>query len=115
MSETKKQRPDLEEAHQYACEGDTIVVRRLDQLGHNMQDLIQIEYSLNELGIGFHSLPENLTMDKSNATGWRWPNLKTVFEIEDLYLCVKFQFYEQMDIGIDVWYNIHIIIRERVL
>jgi DNA invertase Pin-like site-specific DNA recombinase len=83
VSETKKQRPYLEEAHQYACEGDTIVVRRLDQLGHNMQDLIQIEYSLNELGIGFHSLPENLTIGKSNATGWRWPNLKTVFEIED--------------------------------
>lgn len=75
-----------------------------------MQDLIQIEYSLNELGIGFHSLPENLTMDKSNATGWRWPNLKTVFEIEDLYLCVKFQFYEQMDMRMNVWYNLHIII-----
>ncbi|WP_434060163.1 recombinase family protein [Peribacillus simplex] len=90
MRETKKQRPDLEETHQYACEGDTIVVWRLDQLGHNMQVLIQIEYSLIEIGMGFHSLPENLSMDKSNATGWRWFNLKTVFEIVDLYLCVKF-------------------------
>lgn len=30
-------------------------------------------------------------------------------------LCVKYLFYEQMDIGMDVWYNIHIIMRERVL
>ena len=40
-----------------------------DRLGRNMQDLIQIVNTLNEQGIGFHSLQENLTMDKSNATG----------------------------------------------
>ncbi|BCD11744.1 hypothetical protein BC30075_2661 [Bacillus cereus] len=34
-----------------------------------MQDLIQIVNNLNKRGIGFHSLQENLTMDKSNATG----------------------------------------------
>lgn len=34
-----------------------------------MQDLIQIVNSLNERGVGFHSLKENLTIDKSNATG----------------------------------------------
>jgi len=34
-----------------------------------MQDLIQIVNNLNERGVGFHSLKENLTMDKSNATG----------------------------------------------
>lgn len=33
-----------------------------------MQELIQIVNSLNERGVGFHSLQENLTMDKSNAT-----------------------------------------------
>lgn len=33
-----------------------------------MQDLIQIVNNLNERGIGFHSLQENITMDKSNAT-----------------------------------------------
>lgn len=66
MSETKKQRPDLEEANQYACEGYTIVVWRLAQHGgHNRQDLIQIEYSLNELGIGFYSMPENIKMAKA--------------------------------------------------
>ncbi|PEJ37136.1 DNA invertase [Peribacillus butanolivorans] len=69
MSGAKRQRPGLEEALQYAREGDTIVVWRLDRLGRNMQDLIQIVNSLNERGVGFHSLQENLTMDKSNATG----------------------------------------------
>lgn len=34
-----------------------------------MQDLIQIVNNLNERGVGFHSLQENLSMDKSNATG----------------------------------------------
>ncbi|MEJ9232994.1 recombinase family protein [Peribacillus butanolivorans] len=66
---TKKQRPGLAEALEYAREGDTIVVWRLDRLGRNMQDLIHIVNSLNERGVGFHSLQENLTMDKSNATG----------------------------------------------
>jgi DNA invertase Pin-like site-specific DNA recombinase len=53
----------------YAREGDTNVVWRLDRLGCNMQDLIQIVNTLTERGVGFHSLQENLTMDKSNATG----------------------------------------------
>ncbi|MGW6193826.1 recombinase family protein [Bacillus cereus] len=69
ISGEKKQRPGLEEALKYARKGDTIVVWRLDRLGRNMQDLIQIVNGLNERGIGFHSLQENLTMDKSNATG----------------------------------------------
>lgn len=69
MSGAKRQRPGLEEALQYAREGDTIVVWRLDRLGCNMQDLIQIVNNLNERGVGFHSLQENLTMEKSNATG----------------------------------------------
>ncbi|WP_286676673.1 recombinase family protein [Cytobacillus solani] len=69
MSGTKRQRPGLEEVLKYARKGDTIVVWRLDRLGRNMQDLIQIVNSLNEREIGFHSLQENITMDKSNATG----------------------------------------------
>lgn len=69
MSGAKKQRPGLEEAIKYARKGDTLVVWRLDRLGRNMQDLIQIVNSLNTQGIGFHSLQENITMDKGNATG----------------------------------------------
>ena len=69
MSGAKRQRPGLDEVLEYARKGDTVVVWRLDRLGRNMQDLIQIVNSLNERGVGFHSLQENLTMDKSNATG----------------------------------------------
>jgi DNA invertase Pin-like site-specific DNA recombinase len=69
ISGAKKHRPGLEEALQYARQGDTIVVWRLDRLGRNIQDLIHVVNSLNDQGIGFHSLQENLTMDRSNATG----------------------------------------------
>ena len=69
MSGSKKQRPGLEEALRYARQGDTIVVWRLDRLGRNMQDLIDLVNNLNDQSIGFHSLQENLTMDRNNATG----------------------------------------------
>ncbi|MGG3451075.1 recombinase family protein [Domibacillus aminovorans] len=48
-------------------------------LGRNMQDLIQIVNSLNDQGIGFHSLQENLTMDRGNATGQLMFNLFAAF------------------------------------
>ncbi|MDO7487393.1 recombinase family protein [Peribacillus frigoritolerans] len=67
LSGAKRQLPGLEEALQYAREGDIIVVWRLDRLGCNMQDMIKIVNSLNERGVGFHSLQENLTMDKTNG------------------------------------------------
>ncbi|EUH55525.1 transposon Tn552 resolvase, partial [Staphylococcus aureus M0896] len=49
--------------------GDTIVVWRLDRLGRNMEDLITLVNELNERGVSFHSLEENITMDKSSSTG----------------------------------------------
>ncbi|MGC2951941.1 recombinase family protein, partial [Enterococcus faecium] len=49
--------------------GDTLVVRRLDRLGRNMEDLISIVNRLNERGVSFHSIQENITMDKSSTTG----------------------------------------------
>lgn len=36
----------------FAREGDTIVVWRLDRLGRNMQDLIQLVNALNKRGGG---------------------------------------------------------------
>ncbi len=53
MSGTKRLRPGLEEALQYARKGDTIVVWRLDRLGRNMQNLIQIVNSLNDQVLAF--------------------------------------------------------------
>ncbi|HGZ7075232.1 TPA: recombinase family protein, partial [Staphylococcus aureus] len=46
-----------------------IVVWRLDRLGRNMEDLITLVNELNERGVSFHSLEENITMDKSSSTG----------------------------------------------
>ena len=56
-------------AIEFARSGDTIVVWRLDRLGRNMEDLITLVNELNERGVSFHSLEENITMDKSSSTG----------------------------------------------
>ncbi|EUJ32438.1 Resolvase/integrase Bin [Listeria floridensis FSL S10-1187] len=68
ISEAKSKDPGLEEAIQYCRSGDTLVVWRLDRLGRNMEDLIRIVNQLNENGVIFHSLQENITMDKSRST-----------------------------------------------
>ncbi|SFJ81145.1 Helix-turn-helix domain of resolvase [Thermoflavimicrobium dichotomicum] len=59
----------MEDALRYIREGDTLVVWRLDRLGRNMQHLIQLVNELNDRGISLQSLQENITMDRSNATG----------------------------------------------
>lgn len=69
MSGSKKDRPGLKSAIEFSRTGDTIVVWRLDRLGRNMEDLISIVNSLNDKGVSFHSLQENITMDKSSSTG----------------------------------------------
>lgn len=69
ISGAKSKRPGLDSAIEFARKGDTIVVWRLDRLGRNMEDLISIVNELNHRGISFHSLQENLTMDKSSCTG----------------------------------------------
>lgn len=69
ISGAKSKRPGLESAIEFAREGDTIVVWRLDRLGRNMQDLITIVNQLNDRGISFYSMQENITMDKSSSTG----------------------------------------------
>ncbi|EVO01564.1 transposon Tn552 resolvase, partial [Staphylococcus aureus M1025] len=58
-----------DKAIEFARSGDTIVVWRLDRLGRNMEDLITLVNELNERGVSFHSLEENITMDKSSSTG----------------------------------------------
>lgn len=69
MSGIKSKRPGMEAAIEFAREGGTIVVWRLDRLGRNMEDLISIVNMLNNRGISFHSLQENITMNKSSSTG----------------------------------------------
>lgn len=69
ISGAKNKRPGLESAIDFAREGDSIVVWRLDRLGRNMEDLISIVNKLNDRGVSFHSIQENITMDKSSSTG----------------------------------------------
>lgn len=69
MSGSKSKRPGLDKAIEFARSGDTIVVWRLDRLGRNMEDLITLVNELNNRGVIFHSLEENITMDKSSSTG----------------------------------------------
>ncbi|HDC6061324.1 TPA: recombinase family protein [Staphylococcus aureus] len=69
ISGSKSKRPGLDKAIEFARSGDTIVVWRLDRLGRNMEDLITLVNELNERGVSFHSLEENIMMDKSSSTG----------------------------------------------
>ena len=69
ISGSRSKRPGLDKAIEFARSGDTIVVWRLDRLGRNMEDLITLVNELNNRGVIFHSLEENITMDKSSSTG----------------------------------------------
>ncbi len=69
ISGAKSKRPGLDAAIDFCRSGDTIVVWRLDRLGRNMEDLIRVVNQLNDNGISFHSLQENITMNKSSSTG----------------------------------------------
>ena len=66
MSGATSNRPGLETAIEFVLSGDTLVVWRLDRLGRNMEDLITIVNRLNNRAVSFHSLQENITMDKSS-------------------------------------------------
>src|SRR5512135_3659681 len=60
-------RPGLEEALAYVRPGDTLVVWRLDRLGRSLRHLIDTAGVLQERGIGFQSLQEQL--DTTTSSG----------------------------------------------
>jgi DNA invertase Pin-like site-specific DNA recombinase len=59
-SGAKTERIGLEEALNYVRKGDTLVVWRLDRLGRSLPHLITTMTGLEERGIGFKSLTENI-------------------------------------------------------
>jgi DNA invertase Pin-like site-specific DNA recombinase len=59
-SGAKAERKGLEEALTYVRTGDTLVVWRLDRLGRSLPHLITTMTDLEERGIGFKSLTENI-------------------------------------------------------
>jgi DNA invertase Pin-like site-specific DNA recombinase len=72
-SGTKTDRPELAAALDFAREGDTLVVWRLDRLGRSLKHLIDTVTTMQERGVGFRSLHENV--DTTTSTG------KLVFHI----------------------------------
>jgi DNA invertase Pin-like site-specific DNA recombinase len=63
----KAERKGLEEALSYIRAGDTLVVWRLDRLGRSLRDLIATMTMLEERGIGFKSLTENIDTTTSGG------------------------------------------------
>jgi DNA invertase Pin-like site-specific DNA recombinase len=66
-SGAKTERKGLEEAIDYAREGDILVVWRLDRLGRSLRHLIETITFLNNRKVGFRSLTENIDTTTSGG------------------------------------------------
>jgi DNA invertase Pin-like site-specific DNA recombinase len=66
-SGAKVERKGLDEALGYVRKGDTLVVWRLDRLGRSLPHLIATMARLEEQGIGFKSLTENIDTTTSGG------------------------------------------------
>lgn len=66
-SGAKTERVGLEQALSHLRSGDTLIVWRLDRLGRSLKHLIETITKLDEGGIGFQSLTENI--DTTTSTG----------------------------------------------
>jgi DNA invertase Pin-like site-specific DNA recombinase len=66
-SGAKTERIGLDEALNYVRKGDTLVVWRLDRLGRSLPHLIATMTNLEERGIGFKSLTENIDTTTSGG------------------------------------------------
>lgn len=63
-----KERPQLKEALNYARQGDTLIVWKLDRLGRSLPHLIDTIQMLKEKGIAFKSLTETIDTSTSGGT-----------------------------------------------
>src|SRR5918911_1532771 len=66
-SGAKAEREGLEEALNYAREGDILVVWRLDRLGRSLRHLIETITLLNNRKVGFKSITENIDTTTSGG------------------------------------------------
>src|SRR6478735_7302752 len=73
LSGSKASRPGLDEALSHIRKGDTLVVWRLDRLGRSLKHLIEVVTALEERGIGFKSLTEQI--------GTTTPGGKLIFHV----------------------------------
>jgi DNA invertase Pin-like site-specific DNA recombinase len=61
-------RPELERCLEYAREGDTLLVTKLDRLARSTSDLYRIVRSLSDKGVGFKVL-DDAAVDTTTRTG----------------------------------------------
>lgn len=73
VSGVKSEKPQLNQLLNFIRKGDTITVWRLDRIGRTTVGLIQFVTELNQKGIHFKSITENI--DTSSASG------KLIFQI----------------------------------
>ena len=68
-----KERPQLQQMLDYVRYGDMVIVHSLDRLARNFDDLLAIIKELNQKGVIFKSLQENLVLDSSKPGAlWMW-------------------------------------------
>ncbi len=67
VSGAKTERKGLKKALDYLREGDVLVVWKLDRLGRSLKHLVEIIASLEEQGVGFCSLSENIDTTTSGG------------------------------------------------
>ncbi len=66
-SGVKADRPGLKKALSYMREGDVLVVWKLNRLGRSLKDLIEVVNGLQQKGIGFKSLTEQVDTTTSGG------------------------------------------------
>lgn len=66
MTGATKERPELQRMLEYVRQGDTVYVHSLDRLARNFDNLLDIIKQLNNKGVIFKSLKENLNIDGLN-------------------------------------------------
>lgn len=67
ISGAKAERPGLSQALDHLRSGDTLVVWRLDRLGRSLGNLIELLTQLDDRGIGFRSLTEQIDTTTSGG------------------------------------------------
>lgn len=67
LSGRNREREQLEQCLRTLRKGDILTVWRLDRLGRSLKDLVEIITTLDERGVGFQSLTENI--DTTSAGG----------------------------------------------
>ena len=67
VSGARTERPGLNAALSFLRDGDTLVVWKLDRLGRSMTHLLQTVAELEERGVGFRSLTENIDTTTSGG------------------------------------------------